>query len=215
MLRLFWAEATADVVDSDSLPLSEYRRQRLIGLKGEASRRESLWAELLLCRAVKSVRPEATLPLDIRAGEQGKPELKDGGLYFSLSHSDGRVLCAIADAPVGVDIQKQAQGKLKVAKRFFTESEYLSVVGAENSDFAFTRLWCLKESYLKMLGTGLNTPLRSFELRAEVDGTFRAVGNDRYLLRHWELDDYHVAVCFRESLEVTTLERLELSGEGL
>ena len=208
--RLFWAELIPETAQVSEQAPSEYRRDKLSRLKNERAYREGLSAELLLNRAVRTVSPEAALPLDIVAGEFGKPELRDGSIHFSLSHSGGRVLCALSDSPVGADIQRQTEARLALASRFFTESEYRSLLNAGDKDYAFTRLWCLKESYIKMLGTGLNTPLSSFELSEGEGGLFCVAGDGRCLLRHWERDGYHMALCALSDEEPDRIEQLSL-----
>lgn len=208
--RFFWAELIPETAQVSEQALSEYRRDKLSRLKNERAYREGLSAELLLNRAVRTVSPETALPLDIIAGEFGKPELRDGSIHFSLSHSGGRVLCALSDSPVGADIQRQTEARLSLARRFFTESEYRSLLNAVDKDYAFTRLWCLKESYIKMLGTGLNTPLSSFELSEGEGGLFRVAGDGRCLLRHWVRDGYHMALCALSDEEPAEMEELSL-----
>ncbi|MFH8775360.1 MULTISPECIES: 4'-phosphopantetheinyl transferase family protein [unclassified Streptomyces] len=91
-------------------------------------------------------------------GPHGRPALRTPGVHFSLSHSGGLVLVALAAAPVGVDVEGlataqavlSAQSALHVAER-----DELALVPAHERPAAFTRAWVRKEAYLKGLGTGL------------------------------------------------------------
>lgn len=93
-------------------------------------------------------------------GPHGRPELAVGTppVHFSLSHSHGRVLIAVAAAPVGADIQRSPGGgtveaclpALHPAERAEVERRPASARPAE-----FGRLWTRKEAYLKGIGTGL------------------------------------------------------------
>jgi len=67
-------------------------------------------------------------------GPQGKPQLADGGLHFNLSHSDEVVMVAVADRPVGCDIEK--------------------IVVEDGRDIAFYERWTRREAGLKMCGCG-------------------------------------------------------------
>ncbi|MFD1659208.1 4'-phosphopantetheinyl transferase family protein [Streptomyces caeni] len=108
------------------------------------------------------VRPQA-LPLAREpcagcGGPHGRPTLRTSGVHFSLSHSGGLVMVALAPAPVGVDVEGLvkvramlgAQSALHVA-----EAEELARLPAPERPAAFTRTWVRKEAYLKGLGTGL------------------------------------------------------------
>ena len=74
------------------------------------------------------------------------------------------VICAVSDKAVGCDIEQVSVAPEKVAERFFSEAEqrYLSQYSGEEKNKEFYRLWTMKESYLKYLGTGINRPLNSF-----------------------------------------------------
>jgi 4'-phosphopantetheinyl transferase len=96
-----------------------------------------------------------------RAGH-GKPRLAGrSGLDFSLSHSGGLVLIAVARGRrVGADVERVrartdvlaiARGSLSARERRTIESPATS----EARRAAFFRCWTRKEAYLKGLGTGL------------------------------------------------------------
>ncbi|MEU9731451.1 4'-phosphopantetheinyl transferase superfamily protein [Streptomyces sp. NPDC048002] len=111
---------------------------------------------------VLGVRAEA-LPLAREpcagcGGPHGRPVLRTPGVHFSLSHSGGLVLVALAPAPVGVDVEGLAtmQAVLSAQSALHTaEAEELARLPAYGRPAAFTRAWVRKEAYLKGLGTGL------------------------------------------------------------
>ena len=103
--------------------------------------------------------------LRFQPGATGKPALLDqqGGphvLRFNLSHSHGRMLVAIANGQnVGIDLE-QVRGNLeplKLAERFYTQTEYETIKTRPAADhaFQFYRLWVAKEALLKAQGTGI------------------------------------------------------------
>ena len=73
------------------------------------------------------------------------PEMPD--IHFSLSHSRSHVMCAISDAPVGVDIETNRRISERAKHFFFTPGEL--------SFFGPIDLWVLKESYIKLFGLSL------------------------------------------------------------
>ncbi|MBQ8207456.1 MAG: 4'-phosphopantetheinyl transferase superfamily protein [Clostridia bacterium] len=89
---------------------------------------------------------------------------------FSISHSEGLAVCAlcISDDPslpprVGIDCETiYTKDPLPLARRFFSESELKILESSEDQALAFTEIWTKKEAYIKLLGTGLSTPLASF-----------------------------------------------------
>ena len=108
-------------------------------------------------------RQENSLPLEaLSVSEKGKPFLKNHDFHFNLSHSNGYVVCAFGSVPCGIDIQKEKEDRSNIARIFFTESEYALVQKYGVS--MFTRIWALKESYVKYKGEGLSLPLKSFQV---------------------------------------------------
>lgn len=99
--------------------------------------------------------------------EYGKPILTEPkGIYFNISHSGNWVVCAIDEKQVGIDIEQITQIDLKIAERFFSSNEYLSIINQPNEirqEF-FYKLWTLKEAYIKAVGKGLSMPLDSFSI---------------------------------------------------
>ena len=80
----------------------------------------------------------------------GKPYFTDASIYFSLSHSMDLCAAAIADSPVGVDIEIYRPAyNPRLVKRCLSETE------KQFFDGDFTRLWSRKEAVAKMTGEGL------------------------------------------------------------
>lgn len=101
--------------------------------------------------------------LQVEQEERGKKYFANyPGIYFNVSHSGHRLVCAVSDVPVGVDIEKPAEAKnvRKIVKRFFhaKEIERFEMLAKEGVDPAveFQRLWTMKEAYLKCTGAGLS-----------------------------------------------------------
>lgn len=182
MVRLYLADITKLDIDSALLRVSEYRRQKTLCLCDDEKKRQSLGAELLLYRAM-----DADEPFTYSLGENGKPYLEDGRC-FSLAHSGRFAVCAVADSDIGVDIELPRENSLRLAKRFFTESEYARIAASNAPDELFCECWTLKESYIKATGKGLGTPLNSFEA-AEKIGEYRTA--------HFTHEGYHIAICVK------------------
>ncbi|NMO53367.1 4'-phosphopantetheinyl transferase superfamily protein [Actinoplanes sp. TBRC 11911] len=99
----------------------------------------------------------AVRPADIRwrIGPHGKPEIA-GGPRVSLSHSGDGALVAVAERPVGVDIERiRARWNVRPPTRLFPAAEARVVAGAEPGRRAatFVRLHVRKEACVKASGT--------------------------------------------------------------
>ena len=112
-----------------------------------------------------------------RRSRFGKPECSGcSSVQFSISHSQNDVICPLSNAPVGADIEHIRPLPYRaIARRFFTHRECCALFNTPDALQLryFYRLWTLKESYLKMRGTGLVFPLQQAECipPADMQGT--------------------------------------------
>lgn len=199
MLKLYYADVSALDIDRCP-PLSQYRRERLDAVKPIMARRAGAGAELLLYRALKECAPQLALPPEIIIGERGKPALSGGEVFFSLSHYGGYAAAAVCDEEVGVDIQAISEYNPALARRFFALDEQDYIEQSADKNEAFTQIWCMKESYIKAVGTGLYTPLESFSvLEMPFIKAFLREGN-------------MLAVCVpsRKEINIDSIEKTEL-----
>lgn len=187
MLRLYYTDVSAIRDDGEGYALSEYRREKLSKQRLPESRRQSVGAELMLQKALYDFDPRLPWPPEIMVNTYGKPEWKLEGLYFSCSHSGRIAACALSDRPVGLDVQELTDCRDSLVCRFFAPEERALIARSTDRDRDFTRIWTLKESWIKAIGTGLSTPLESFSVVGETrpDAAFW----------HTERDGYHFAVC--------------------
>ncbi len=116
-------------------------------------------------RAMAAALARRDIPADAALAKTalGKPYLPDWpAVQLSLSHSGGYGVCAVSDAPVGVDVELIRPLRRDVPGRFFTPAEQAWLTGRPES--AFFRLWTRKESFVKALGRGLTLPLNRFSV---------------------------------------------------
>ncbi len=153
----------------------ENRRAKVQALKSAGSRAASLAAGMILVKAARELGIESELD-HITVGEHGKPDFRrDCGFHYNISHSGDYVMLAIADKPVGVDIQLMKPLARDIASRFYSSDEidYLNEISKDISSLeymeAFYRIWCLKESYVKCSGKGLGQGLDSFSVLDRLD----------------------------------------------
>lgn len=212
MASVYFADIRGLSTDAAALPLSEYRVKKLEKVFNAAKRRQNIGAELLLILALRECDADTELPLRIVKDANGKPELRGIGTRFNLSHSGDYAACALSDGAVGIDIQRAEEYRAKLAKRFFTQEEFCSIEESADCDYSFTRLWTLKESYIKYLGTGLRRPLNSFEVLFNGAGKPFVCDDSRCRLWHWTANDYHIALCASADEEKVSLKRINIDS---
>ena len=175
--RLYISEIDATATADEAI-FSRYRLDKLRAAKSAARRAEGICAERLLIYALRDTMPEIEFPVEIVTDKSGKPELADVPLRFSLSHSGDRCACAVYDRAIGVDIQKRAAADMRILERRFTPREREYVLNSADRGAAFTRVWTMKESYVKAHGTGI--PLNSFCTIGGLAGTMRTAEHGGY-----------------------------------
>ncbi len=140
----------------------------------------------------------------------GKPMFKASGFgYFNLSHSGRWLVCAVDKQMVGIDVEQCRTDIDFEIMNFFSHAEknYINDGGRKNKLTRFYRIWTLKESYLKALGTGLSQPLDSFTVDI-IDGHHACLKINKQTQTGWHfyyvnLDDSHVcAICARHPINI-------------
>lgn len=97
-------------------------------------------------------------------GKYGKPFFPDVDINFNISHCDKAVCCGISKDNIGVDIQDSITDFEGILRYSMTDKEAQFIHSSADQSSAFTRQWCIKESFLKFNGTGLNYPLDKLEI---------------------------------------------------
>lgn len=94
-----------------------------------------------------------------------KPYLKGLPLHFNISHSKELVVCAIAEFPVGIDVEF-IDPKINYLDFQFqmTDQEFLKIDRSKDQIGDFFSYWTRKESVMKAHGGGMMIPLDSFEI---------------------------------------------------
>ena len=109
----------------------------------------------LLAAAVRLCWGWEELP-PVERSLRGKPLFAgDAGRWFSLSHSEGLALCALSDAPVGVDVEVVRPRRPGLPAYVLSEVEREEFDGSWED---FYRLWTRKESWCKREDAPLYPP---------------------------------------------------------
>ncbi|MFD8980544.1 4'-phosphopantetheinyl transferase family protein [Streptomyces sp. NPDC059564] len=150
----------------DRSPLDAQERARVAAFVRPLDRDRYAAAHLALRRVLSAYRGVAPAELTFSrepcpccGGPHGRPALTGPDApHFSLSHTGGLVLIAVAGRPVGVDVEGlPAPRKATSVGEALHPAERREIHAAPPSlrPAAFARLWARKEAYLKGLGTGV------------------------------------------------------------
>ena len=112
----------------------------------------SFAAGLLLSYAILSV---GEIDSKLFTLPNGKPVLLNSPYHISLSHSKNHAIAAIHTKNIGVDIQVISLPRSKLIQRVCSTQEAAYIAASPCPATAFTSLWVLKESYVKLTGCGI------------------------------------------------------------
>lgn len=138
------------------------------------------WQQLVCSQLLEGI--VSPLPLQVAYASKGKPYIRHVPWHYNLSHSGDYAALAISDAPVGIDIQQMKPYRKTLVKRFFSEEEQQSVMGMT----LFYTLWCRKEAYGKLKGTGLTEDVLRRNMLEEASVQLYECG---------EIPSYRICVC--------------------
>lgn len=178
--------------------LPQEKLEETMKISHETSKKETVLAWTLL-RFALSKTSFAAFPA-LAFSERGKPFFENERLFFNLSHSKGRACAAISSVgEIGVDVQKKSSFSPGMIKKVFAEGERSLAENVKSREALFTRLWAIKESFLKNTGTGIAFEFRSLDFskqcfleRFEKDGFHYSTFSD---------GEFEFCVCAKEECE--------------
>lgn len=183
MIKLYFDKITeysqADYTKMYSL-LECAIRQKIDAKKQNADKQRSLIGYTLLYRGFSELYNKTDVKITFN--QHGKP-LCDF-CFFSISHSDECVVCALSDMPIGIDIQKIPDVIEREKYKFFNPKEnfYVNQNGKFTSE-KYIEIFTKKEAAVKMLGLSLS---QSWEI-----DTF----SSEYRFKTDFRDDYVITIC--------------------
>lgn len=130
---------------------------------------------------------------------------------FNLSHTGKYAVCAIdtdenENTKVGVDAEEIHHVPLKLAKRFYCDSEYEHVVNIkeDKKENELIRIWVLKESFMKAVRKGMALDTRAFEFNLDGEAYLEKQPDEyreKYYFKEYNLEELKVraAVCSTDS----------------
>lgn len=135
--------------------MSEERKSAVLRKKFENDRKASVLGEALARKAICESLGIAERDIEFGRTENGKPFCRNGDIHFSISHSKDMVICALNNAPIGVDIEFIRPIDFRITKFACSlqEEEFLAEATDENEkQERFFKLWTAKEAFIKFHG---------------------------------------------------------------
>ncbi len=114
-------------------------------------------------------------------------------IYFNLSHCTGLAVCLLSAHECGVDAESVRKLRPAVIRRVFSPDEQILLHEAAEPDKTFTKIWTLKESYVKAVGRGISYPMQNVCFQFRNDKIFcNQQHTDFY---QTEYENYQISVC--------------------
>lgn len=117
---------------------------------------------------------------EIIYNEYNKPYLKNEKIYFNISHSNGTIVLVISDKEIGVDVEYFVY-KESVVRKYFTNNEQNEILNSTNKVYDFTRIWVMKEAFVKMKGIGISYGLINV-YTTKIKEQIELIENEKYLI---------------------------------
>ena len=147
-------------LDAALAEISEQRREQAVKFKHELGQRLCVLAYQLLKQGLSEVYGIEENPV-FEYNEHGKPSIVGHPeICFNLSHCKEAAICAISDQPVGVDVESVRSFNESLVRYTMNEDEIRQIESSEDQAVAFIRLWTMKESAMKLIGTGISNDMK-------------------------------------------------------
>lgn len=197
--------------------VDDVRWEKMQSLKSDKDKLRSLASAYLLNKMCKELGIENP---HYEYGEKGKPYLAGWeNAVFNLSHSgeyavlayvvndDERNIAQQKTEELGMDIQEIRPMKEGMKKRILNEKELLPLSFSKEEEANYlNRIWCIKESYVKMLGVGLSLDFRKITIDF-AGGKVMADGYETaYFSEDNSLSGYVMATCCNKDFQVKIVE---------
>lgn len=185
------------IKDEDIKDLSDYRLKKADNYRLEADKLLCLAAGIALNKGLKEFNLNEK-NLIVKENKYGKlffENKKD--IKFNLSHSKDTAIAVISNKEIGCDIEKLRKYDEKIAKKYFSKKENDFINLSINKDESFTRVWTLKESFLKAIGVGLIQNMNEIsiipnDIFIEIKQT---IDDRKWVFKEIKLEDNYISIC--------------------
>ncbi|SJM94920.1 4'-phosphopantetheinyl transferase [Crenothrix polyspora] len=198
--------------ETDEKILDSAEQQRAQSFKFKKDRDLYVAAHVFLRQVLSRYAAVSKKDWQFVSNAYGKPAIANlsyGWLQFNLSHTHGRVACAVAhNRAVGIDVEQHRYlSELPLLCRSaFSSLEAENVLSAPHRDIQIQRFfsyWTLKEAYIKARGMGLSLPLQQFSFVQDTHQNWQLHYSPNFQDdgKNWQFStcrlgrDHHLAYC--------------------
>ena len=131
------------------------RQKKVNNCRFPKDKRLCLGAGLLF---VQELQKLGIFDAQIAYADSGKPYIANHPeVFFNLSHSGQYAACAFYHKEIGIDVQQIVPVSDPLIQKIAVQEEAATILqlSQEAKEEAFAKLWTIKESYLKYIGSGL------------------------------------------------------------
>ena len=117
---------------------------------------------------------------ELTFNKYNKPYLKNRNIYFNISHDKNTTVLVTSDKEIGVDIEYYTY-KESVMKKYYNEFEQQEIINSNNKEYEFTRIWVMKEAFVKMRGQGISYGLQNVDT-TRLKKQIKLISNEKYII---------------------------------
>lgn len=117
---------------------------------------------------------------ELTFNKYNKPYLKNRNIYFNISHDKNTTVLVTSDKEIGVDIEYYTY-KESVMKKYYNEFEQQEIINSNNKEYEFTRIWVMKEAFVKMKGQGISYGLQNVDTTI-LKKQIKLISNEKYII---------------------------------
>lgn len=117
---------------------------------------------------------------ELTYNKYNKPYLKNRNIHFNISHDKNTTVLVTSDKEIGVDIEYYTY-KESVMKKYYNEFEQQEIINSNNKEYEFTRIWVMKEAFVKMKGQGISYGLQNVDT-TRLKKQIKLISNEKYII---------------------------------
>lgn len=126
--------------------------------------------------------------------------------YFNISYSSNYVVVIFNDSEIGIDIEKINQITKKELEYYASNVEKKIF----KNKFEYTKLWCLKESYLKYLGSGITENLKNIEFQKNGE-KYTCKNNKELYIDVFHIDENYICAVITNKIKQMDIEFIDIN----